>query len=309
MSNNINHPAFNLVAGMSRGGTNLVWTALASTEYDFITKHEVNQLLSLNSLRFNRKLLLEAYSVFDWYISKETIKCKSLIKNPPFTRNFLIDEVFKSTIDWIKLGQPAPNKLGVLYKKDDILKAKSINLKMVSSWYHNMFYGLLQRNNPLKYFSLLDNLLCFSNIVLVVRHPFAQAEAWMRRGCSQEMALRMYIFYASYYLSLKNNDTNGRFHIFPLSPFLLEPNKYIQKIHNTPQLTQLRIAKKASLTDKSYKNTLDKKSSLVPLIDIQNSININIDDLHINQYRGPLDSPYAIRAISIYQNIVDVHSL
>lgn len=299
---------FNIVAGMSRGGTNLVWTSLASPRYHFITKLEINQLLSAKQIGILSKYRLELFTLINWYCQKlgniPAIKSNNLAIKKDYLK-IIID---KSLCKWISLGQQIDIGSENSYTIKDASSAQTVNLKMVSSWYHSPIYGLLQRNNPLKYLELLNSLLDPNKIVFVLRHPFAQAEAWMRRGCSEEMALRMYLFYANYYLKQKKHDVNNKIILCPLQSFLNDPSELICKVHNLDTLHAFRVAKQSSINNSQYRNTSNKISKLIPLQNFHEMVNPNIDDLHIKNFRGSKNSSQSLKALALYKLILDNYS-
>ena len=298
-----------LVVGMSRGGTNIVWTSLASTEYSFLTNREINQLFSADSMGLRRKLRLETYSLGYWALSRDPF-----LRNTFFPRRFIPPEFFhtlvnKSVIDWINIKQPSSATLGESYSLDDLACPHSINLKLVSSWYHNPLYGLLSRNNPLKYISCIFSAFNISKLICVVRHPFAQAEAWMRRGCSETMAFKMYNFYVNYYNHLVKIDPFCNTIIVPFAEFVGDPALYVKCLLEADHIESIRIAKKPTLTNANFVNVSDKQSQLVPLSNLASFFNRDIDKVHIDSFKGSKNSALALKSLNLYHEVLERFSI
>lgn len=296
--------AIHLVAGMARGGTNLIWTALASAENFYITRQEVNELLSTKNLSLYQKLLLESTCLPSWYFkSLSQVSALHSIRTQSL-ESTIIDSIQRELDLWLSLNYSEPPPL----KMVDVLSPTSttvVGLKMVSSWPGSLVYGLLQRNNPLKYIHFLSKLLSVQHISIVVRHPLAQAEAWMRRGASESLSFQYYNQYIDYFMSLPATMPHIRFSFVTLDRFLANPinsayclSKNICSTANS--ITAIRVAKQPTINNK-YVNTTDKVSQLFDESNLQNGIQRDIEQQHIDRFQGNRCSSLALESKEKYE--------
>ena len=299
--------AIHLVAGMARGGTNLIWTSLASADNFYITRQEVNELLSTKNLSLYQKLYLESICLPRWYLHKFS-KSSFLNINSAKNLNSAIIQVIQKELDsWLKLNYTNPPFLSIA---DIISQSDStyVGLKMVSSWPGSLTYGLLQRNNPLKYIVFLSELLKVQHISVVVRHPFAQVEAWMRRGASEKLSFQYYNRYINYFMSLPYNMPHTKFSFIALERFLDDPIHAASTLSkninpSSKPLSSIRVAKRPTINH-GYINVTDKISQLYDESSIQCGIQRDIEEQHIARFQGNKNSFDALECIDKYNHFM-----
>jgi hypothetical protein len=296
---------YHLVLGLSRGGTNLIWTALASFNSSIITRQEINEMCSTLHLTLYQKFLLESYCLKSYYLNEapQQSKAKKFLK-------ILINEIVDKEINaWLRLGQPyTPRSNLVPNSSSPEQLYDQIGLKMVSSWSPNPAFHLAQRNNPLKYLPLFIDTFNIKSVVIIIRNPLAQAEAWMRRGCTSEKAFYFYNKYIKFYIKLPGIYPECKFYYLRLEDFVRDPFHFTEilgeKFSLTPnKLETLRVAKLPSLTQ-NFSNHTDKISSLFTRDTVHQVIDPTIEDLHVNRFKGNKLSNSAINATTLYNSYI-----
>lgn len=290
---------YHLIIGLSRGGTNLIWTALASFKQSAIPRQEVNQICSSINLAFTQKARLELGSLYNYYTRSEKAVDSS------FNRRLLLPIINTEVNYWQQLKQPCCYGFA---KDIQALESSgldtNIGLKLVSSWSPGLPYYLLQRHNPLKYVPGLIDACGINHIIVVIRSPLAQAEAWMRRGCSDKKAFWFYKNYLKYFRILPKRHPDCSFHYVKLESFLADPFRITEGIGSrlglSPKhLDYLRVAKKPSLTN-DYANISDKVSSLYTRQEIGSVIDGRIEKIHIERFSGDSTTRDAVASNLLY---------
>ena len=246
-------------------------------------------MYSTLNLDLLNKIKLEFYALSKFYFG---------VPQKPISDQLALalrDIAHDELLAWIRLCQPDPADPSTYINPSSCFNEPySVGLKMVSSWAPNKMYGYLQRNNPLKYLSMTINIFNIQNVVVVVRSPKAQIEAWMRRKCTFSKATYFYNNYLKKYKLLPQLFPQCNFHYIKFSDFVAEPFKVTDQLGasigiKTHSLTHLRVAKKPSL-NQSYQNHSNKISRLYTPENIFSSIDPLIEEKHISNYSGPADS-------------------
>lgn len=273
-----------LVSGLSRGGTNLIWTSLASRVNYFIPKLEVNQLFSTSQIGLKKKLLLESLALSEWYLSKPlNVEAQNVTYR--YFSHLISSNIKDSVHDWLLLGQ-ADKSIQEFNRLFELRQAR-FALKMVSSWSPGPMYSLLLRNNPLKYINLIANSgLNINKYIFVLRDPRAQIEAWGRRGCAFSQGVLHYKRYMSFYLAFSRAHPDIT-RVIKLQSFLSDPLACVNSLYNflgcsQPFINSVRIAKRPTLSASGYINSSDKISSLYNSSSISAIIDSDIENKHIS---------------------------
>jgi len=266
---NISNRKLILVAGMARGGTNILWNIVQSHPDVIDSYYELNEIygMSKTGISLSEKIAVELSALYGLHtknVEKLTIKrlaqfAKYSFENDKYNRYKFSDE---------------------LYKKNDFDNL-TICTKLVSSWEKDFFRKFFRRNDALKYISVLKKSIPNVQIVFLIRNGLAMAESWKRRGSNIQKAAKWYRQYVQFYeeYCLNNPVTSIllKFEDITKDPFSVSEIIYKKLGLSPAKLDKLRIALKPTIKNQSIINTTKKDKVW---IDRENYKNILDDDVN-----------------------------
>ena len=261
-----------LVAGMARGGTNILWNIVQSHPDVIDSYYELNEIygMSKTDISFSEKIAVELSALYGMHtqnVEKLTVErltrfAKYSFKNDKYNKYKFSNE---------------------LYEKKDFDNL-TICTKLVSSWEKDFFKEVFRRNDALKYIGILKKSIPNVQIVFLIRNGLAMAESWKRRGANIQIAAKWYRQYVQFYeeYCLTNPDTSIllKFEDITKDPFSVSEVMY-KKLGLSPiKLDKLRIALKPTIKDQSIINTTKKDKVW---IDRENYKNVLVGDVNNTQ--------------------------
>lgn len=225
------------VAGMSRGGTNLLWNVLQSHPSLIDSYYELNEIFGRKtgvSLLGKLGIELEALSHISLpgmsrYVRRRLQRfARFSFENDPYNRWKTPEECYN-----------APE-----------FATLTICTKLVSAWEVDLGRQLLRRNDALKYLPILERAYNDQYVIFLARDGLAMLEGWTRRGAPVGVAARWYQRYASFYVSYVRRHRKAmlvRFEDLLQTPFQTSEKIYTHLGLRPTKLTSLRIALKPTV--------------------------------------------------------------
>lgn len=240
-----------LVAGMSRGGTNLLWNIVQSHPKIIDSYYELNEIFgSKTNIPFFAKAKIESSALFNLKLAGNAELIRSRIEGFA-QQSFSTDKYNKFKSPDKEYGSSEFSEL-------------TITTKLVSAWESEFLRKALRRNDALKYLPQMEAAYPGMKVIFLIRNGLAVAEGWGRRGATIETAARWYrkyvLFYENY-ISL----SQGRAMIIKFEDLLEDPFNSAQKAFDFLALPfsnemPLRIAIKPTIrANKDVVNTTEKQ--------------------------------------------------
>lgn len=277
-----------VVAGMSRGGTNLLWNIIQSHPAIIDSYYELNEILGKKSnISIYDKILIEieVLSGISIPLSREILSSRI----SAFSKFSFENDIYNR--------EKSPD---VPYK-DAELQSLRVCTKLVSAWESNWLRKILRRNDALKYIPVLEKTYSKLHIFFLVRNGLAVAEGWGRRGADIETAARWYRKYVlSYERYVALNPTRAT--IIRFEDLLADPFKSAADISDFLGLARdkdapLRIAIKPTIrSNQDVINTTEKKKVWIARDNFKEYLDTGINDAQIAKL-GP-----AKRSVFIERN-------
>jgi len=264
-----------LIAGMSRGGTNLLWNIIQSHPKVIDSYFELNEIFGSKT-----KITL---------LEKAKIEASSLIKGMPINNSTLIQNRINKYA-WYSFTNDPFNK----FKKPDIQYKDTefsdliIATKLVSSWETDYFRKILKRNDALKYLPQMETAYPSMKVVFLVRNGLAVAEGWGRRGASIEASAHWYRKYLLFYQSYVNANPNHAM-IMRFEDLLIDPFESAFNVCDFLSLSSesnmaLRIAIKPTIrSNHTVVNTTDKTKLWINKDNFSEFLDVGINDAQIKK--------------------------
>jgi hypothetical protein len=264
-----------IIAGMSRGGTNLLWNIVQSHPAVIDSYYEVNEI-------FGRKCNISNYDKF-------FIEFNALSNSNIFDTRDLISSKFrlfaKYSFDNDEYNrQKAPSSLYNDHEFSDL----TIATKLVSAWESDVARMVLKRNDALKYLPQLNHAYPDSKILFLIRNGLAVAEGWGRRGADIETAAHWYrkyvLFYEQYVKENPNPATIIRFEDLLEDPFTCAHK--IFSFLSLPSVSEmpLRIAIKPTIrSNHEVVNTTEKSKVWINKDNFREFLDVGINDAQIDK--------------------------
>lgn len=264
-----------IIAGMSRGGTSLLWNITQSHPAVIDSYYEVNEI-------FGRKCNISNYDKF-------RIEFNALSNSNIFDTRSLISSKFKLfakySFDNDKHNrQKTPSSLYSDHEFSDL----TIATKLVSAWESDVSRTALKRNDALKYLPQLTNAYPASKIIFLIRNGLAVAEGWGRRGAGIETATYWYRKYVFFYEQYVKSSPN-RAMIIRFEDLLEDPFECANRIFNFLSLpnvfeTPLRIAIKPTIrSNHEIINTTEKCKVWVNKDNFKKFLDVGINRAQIDK--------------------------
>lgn len=264
-----------VIAGMSRGGTNLLWNIVQSHPLVIDTYYELNEILG-NTTRIG---LAEKISVEIEALGRFPITGSS--------------KIIRRRIDKFSLHSFQNDRFnrekfpGVTYSPQDYSSLTPCT-KLVSSWETNRMRMFLRRNDALKYIPILTRTYKDSRIIYLIRNGLAVAEGWMRRGADIKTAALWYGRYVRQYEEYVNYNPE-RSMIIRFEDLLSDPFGISERIFQFLELEniyldQLRIAIKPTVTsNQGLENNTQKSKKWITRKDWGNYLDVSINESQISR--------------------------
>lgn len=264
------------IAGMSRGGTNLLWNIVQSHPEVIDTYYETNEIFGgKTSISLVEKFIVELSALIRYPNHWSSKIAKNRLHR--FAKYSFDNDVFNR--------QKYPQ---VLYEASEFERL-TICTKLVSAWEVNAMRKILKRNDALKYIPLLDAAFDNLKMIFLVRNGLAVAEGWGRRGADIDTAAFWYRKYVLYYENYAKSNP-GKALIFKFEDLLSDPFGSASKIFEfigmpVNDLPQLRIAIKPTLrSNKDLKNVTEKDKVWVDRANFSKVVDSGINDLQIENF-------------------------
>lgn len=264
-----------IIAGMSRGGTNLLWNIVQSHPAVIDSYYELNEIFGRKtSIGLFEKIRIELEAL--WGIPTPSV-C-GLVKErlSQFAQKSLREDRFNC--------EKFP---GVYY---DPAESESLTVctKLVSAWETDPLRKLFKRNDALKYIPLLERAFSKVKVVFLIRNGLAVAEGWGRRGAAIRTAAWWYGFYVAHYEEYvrKNPDRSMivRFEDLLTDPFSTAEHIWHRlKLPEIP-LAHLRIAIKPTVrTNHNVVNTTEKNKIWINRENWRDYMDVGINEAQLSK--------------------------
>ena len=262
-----------VIAGMARGGTNLLWNIVQSHSRIIDSYYELNEICGHKTgISLCDKLRIEVDALLTLNVGGSKIVRERLKR---FTKHSFDNDPFNCF--------KAPNET---YNMDDFHQLLPCT-KLVSAWEVDKSRTILRRNDALKYLPILDQAFECKRIFLV-RNGLARAEGWGRRGCPVDVAAKWYRKYVHFYeKQVELNPSKNmlvRYDDLLLSPFEAASRIYAFLGLSEQDLDYLRIAIKPTInSNQNVKNTTQKEKVWVGRDNFQKYLDFSIDNSQIRR--------------------------
>lgn len=263
-----------LIAGMARGGINILWNIIQSHPDVIDTYYELNEIygMSKTNISLSQKIAVELSALYGINIFN--------------TGKLTVDRLRKFAKYSFENDEYNQYKFSnELYKKEDFNNL-IICTKLVSSWEKDFFRELFKRNDALKYVNILKESIPNVQIVFLIRNGLAIAESWKRRGANINIAAKWYKEYVEFYEAYckKNPNTSIllRFEDIIQNPFTVSEIVYAKLGLLPIKLDKIRIALKPTIKDQSIINTTKKNKLWIDKDNYQNILDNNVNNIQIN---------------------------
>lgn len=175
-----------VIAGMSRGGTNLLWNIVQSHPDVIDSYYELNEILARKTgIGWLEKLGVEIEALSGMHVPGLCGLVENRLER--FSKKSFQEDQFNRE-----------KRPGVTYDEGDF-DSLIVCTKLVSAWEVDPLRKLLKRNDALKYIPILKRTFPEVKIVFLVRNGLAIAEGWGRRGADIQTAARWYAQYINSY--------------------------------------------------------------------------------------------------------------
>lgn len=242
-----------VIAGMSRGGTNLLWNIVQSHPDVIDSYYELNEIFGGKTgigLLDKARIELEALGHIPCYGVARTARRR--------LHHYAALSFHQDRFNREKFP-------GVDYREQD-LESLTICTKLVSAWEVDPMRKLLKRNDALKYLPLLRRGFPQMKVIFLVRNGLAVAEGWGRRGASIETAIKWYRryvqFYENYVASNPRQAMIVRFDTILSDPFAAAETIFENLGLAPTRLDHLRIAVKPTIRSNTHVENRTQKNKI-----------------------------------------------
>lgn len=264
-----------IIAGMSRGGTNLLWNIVQSHPEVFDSYYEVNEIFGR---KCNISILDKLRIEFNALANVCLIDTRNLISSK-------IKYFAKYGFDKDRYNrQKTPSSL----YDDQEFSDLTIATKLVSAWETDVVRKVLKRNDALKYLPQLNQSYPTSKVLFLIRNGLAVAEGWGRRGADIKTAANWYRKYVLFYEQyVKNNPTRAT--IVRFEDLLEDPFVCALKVFDFLSLPSdsemaLRIAIKPTIrSNHGVVNTTEKSKVWINKDNFREFLDVGINEAQIDK--------------------------
>lgn len=262
-----------VIAGMSRGGTNLLWNVVQSHPAVIDSYFELNEIFGRKTaIGFADKVKVELEALCG--IRQAAVRQLIVERLAHFARKSFDEDTFNRE-----------KRPGVRYQSGEF-PSLTVCTKLVSSWETDPLRKVLRRNDALKYLPLLERTFGEVRTVFLVRNGLAVAEGWRRRGAPIIDAAHWYrryvLRYEAYVAQHPGKAMIVRFEDLLADPFEVAGRVYRALDLDGPPPETLRIAIKPTIrANRDVVNTTQKTKLWVTRQNWREHIDATINDAQI----------------------------
>jgi len=262
-----------VIAGMSRGGTSLLWNIVQSHPQVIDTYYELNEIFGgKTDIRPAEKSCIELEALCG--LPLPAVRRLTRTRLVRFARlSFEQDEFNRE------------KRPGLRYSASEFPSLR-ICTKLVSSWETDPLRKLLRRNDALKYLPLLRRTYAQVAVIFLVRNGLAVADGWGRRGAPVQTAASWYRHYVGCYEDYVSANPGQalivRFEDILEDPFRLAARIYAEIGLETAPAQDLRIAVKPTIhANLAVANTTRKTKRWIDRHNWRDYIDVGINEAQI----------------------------